>query len=107
VSLPGTPPTDPAGGRAFREGKARDRALILPIIGLILLVPPVATLFRLELRIAGIPLVAYYLFAVWTLLIVAAAWLAPRLHDAGMQGPETPVPPPETDGEPGPGRPMA
>ena len=78
-----------AKGRAdqpLRHRKARDRALILPLAGLILLIPPVAWAFHLDARIAGVPFTLVYLFAVWALLIAGAAALSRRLRDGGEPG---------------------
>lgn len=61
--------------------KVRDRALILPLVGLVILTPPVAGIFQLDLRIAGIPFTVLYLFAVWGLLIAGAAVLSQQLRD--------------------------
>lgn len=65
----------------LRHRKTRDRALILPLAGLILLTPPVAGVFHLDAKIAGIPFTVVYLFAVWALLIAGAAALSRRLRD--------------------------
>jgi hypothetical protein len=60
--------------------KARDRALILPLIGLILLMPPVAGIFQLDSKIGGIPATLVYIFVVWAGLIAGAAALSRRLR---------------------------
>ena len=65
----------------LRQRKARDRALILPLVGLLLLVPPIAAIFQIEARIGGVPFLLVYLFAVWAVLIAGAAGLAGRLRD--------------------------
>jgi len=65
----------------FSNRKARDRAFILLIVGLALLVPPVARIFQLDLRLAGIPFTALYLFVVWGLLIAGTAALSKRLKE--------------------------
>lgn len=65
----------------FSNRKARDRAFILLIVGLTLLVPPVARIFQLDLRLAGIPFTALYLFIVWGLLIAGTAALSKRLKE--------------------------
>ena len=72
----------------LRHRKARDRALILPLAGLILLTPPVAGIFHLEAKIAGLPFTGVYLFAVWAILIAGAAVLSRQLID-GDDAPET------------------
>ncbi len=70
----------------LRHRKTRDRALILPLAGLILLTPPVAGIFHLDAKIAGIPFTVVYLFAVWALLIAGAAALSRRLRDGDDPG---------------------
>ena len=64
------------------DRRTRDRAIILPVVGAILLVPPVAGIFRLEATILGIPATLAYVFGVWALLIAAAALLSRRLRAA-------------------------
>lgn len=64
----------------FRERKNQDRALVLPIVGLILLTPPVAAIFQLEGKIGGIPVALVYVFVVWAGLIAGAAILSRHLH---------------------------
>ena len=59
--------------------RSHDRATILLIIGVLLLMPPLAGIFNLESRIAGIPLTLVYLFSVWAVLIVGTALLSRRL----------------------------
>jgi hypothetical protein len=66
--------------RPLSDRKISDRALILPLIGSLLLLPPLAGLFQLDIRVLGIPFTALYLFAVWATLIAAAAALARRLQ---------------------------
>jgi hypothetical protein len=73
----------------LRHRKTRDRALILPLVGLILLTPPLAGIFQLDAKIAGVPFTAIYLFAVWGLLIAGAAALSRQLRD-GAEPAETP-----------------
>ena len=66
------------------ERKLLDRALVLPLIGLVLLLPPLANAFHLDFSWFGIPSTVLYLFVVWGALIVGAALLAPGLR-AQMQ----------------------
>ena len=54
-------------------------ALFLPIFGAILIVPPFIGVFNLPLAIFGLPVVAIYLFTVWTGLIGITALLSRRL----------------------------
>ena len=62
--------------------KVLNAATLLPALALFLLLPPFITLFAARVTVFGLPLMVVYLFGVWTLLVLAAAWLAPRL-DAG------------------------
>lgn len=62
------------------DRKTSDRALILLLVGCVLLLPPVAIIFQLDLRIMGIPFTGIYLFAVWGGLIVGAAILSRRMQ---------------------------
>ncbi len=81
----------------LRHRKTRERALILPLAGLILLTPPVAGVFHLDAKIAGVPFTLIYLFAVWALLIAGAAALSRRLRDGGELGGEPGAPPEPQD----------
>ena len=60
-------------------GRLRDAAALLPLLGLVLLMPPVITLFAVGLDVAGVPLIVVYVFGVWLALIACAALLARRL----------------------------
>lgn len=62
------------------DGTATSAAVALPLLGLFLLMPPVVTLFARGVGIAGVPLIAIYLFGVWIALIVCAGLLAWRLR---------------------------
>jgi hypothetical protein len=66
--------------RPLGDRKAQDRARILPLVGLILRLPPVAGVVRLDGAVFGVPLTLAYLFLVWALLIAAAALLSRRLR---------------------------
>ncbi len=74
--------TDPVSNR-----KILDRAFILPLLGLVLLLSPLAKIFQIDRLIAGIPFTIVYLFVVWGLLIAGAVYLARKLgnpqFDAG------------------------
>lgn len=80
---------DPPDGsdRPLRDRKTRDRALILPLVGLILLMPPFASIFRIDGTVGGVPITLVYVFAVWVVLIAGAATLSRRLR-AGLDAPE-------------------
>jgi hypothetical protein len=76
---------------AFKHRKARDRAFILPVVGLLLLMPPVAHIFDIPATIDGLPVTGVYLFAVWAGLIIGAARLARKLDDGDPEHTELPV----------------
>lgn len=59
--------------------RMHDAARLLPIAGIVLLMPPVVTLFVADAMIGGVPLIVVYLFCTWLALIGCAAWLARRL----------------------------
>lgn len=77
-----------------RSARARDVAVLLPLLGLFLLVPPVVTLFAVPLDIGGVPLVVVYLFGVWLALVICAARLARALGPRPSSGARTIDPPP-------------
>lgn len=78
--------TRPPRERLFRHRKMTDRAMALPLLGVFALLPPFATVFEIDTRLAGIPLIALYLFVVWGLLIAGAARLARPLRDQDDAG---------------------
>ncbi|GMG83267.1 hypothetical protein LNKW23_24800 [Paralimibaculum aggregatum] len=74
------PDPDAASDIALRARKRRDAALLLPVSGVVLLMPPMAEIFAVEGTVLGVPLVVAYVFAVWFCLIVLAARIAHRLE---------------------------
>ena len=72
-------PARPRADRAMRARKLRDAAILLPLAGLVLIMPPVASVFALPARLGGVPLVVAYIFIVWAALIVAARVIGRRL----------------------------
>ena len=67
-------------GAYQRARKTQDRALVLVLIGLALLMPPVAGVFHVEDKWFWIPGTLVYLFVVWAALILAAARLSKSLQ---------------------------
>ncbi|MEJ1996099.1 MAG: hypothetical protein P8X75_12975 [Limibacillus sp.] len=65
----------------LKARKTRDRAIILPLIGLLLLVPPIGQIFEIHVRLNGLPFIWLYVFAVWAALIAGAFLLSKRLGD--------------------------
>lgn len=59
--------------------KLRDAAFILPFFGLILIMPPFVDIFFSTRLLGGVPGILFYIFGVWTLLIVLSALLSRRL----------------------------
>lgn len=53
--------------------------MVLLIVGAVLLMPPVASVFQLDGTVFGIPILIFYIFAVWLALIIGAAVLAKPL----------------------------
>lgn len=87
-----TPPSSP---------RLRDAAVVLPLVGLFLLMPPVITLFVRPANVAGVPLIVAYLFGVWLALIGCAALLGRRIApDAAPDSGRSAAPNPGAD--PGP-----
>ncbi len=78
----------------LHDRELRNRALVLPLIGALLLLPPMARAFLLPEKIAGIPFTLVYLFAVWAGLIAGAALLGRPLADA-----VEPAPPGDNTGD--------
>jgi len=66
----------------LRHRKARDRAAILPLVGAVLFLPPAAAIYRVDMTVAGMPLLVVCVFGVWAALIAGAAALAPRLGES-------------------------
>ena len=62
-----------------RHQRTRDRAKVLLILGTVRLMPPLAAVFDIEAKIAGIPATLAYLFGVWALLIIGTASLTRSL----------------------------
>jgi len=56
---------------------------LLAVMGLVLLVPPVVTLFNRDVTIWGMPQIVVYLFVVWFLLIVGTVLLTRFLPREG------------------------
>ena len=75
----------------LRREKSRDRAVVLPLVGLALLLPPVARIFEIDARIGDLPFPALYLFGVWAVLIVGALVLAPSLRRDRKNGTSLPT----------------
>jgi hypothetical protein len=73
------------------EGRLAERALVLTVATLILLTPPILTIFDVPVTIAGIPLLHVYCFAIWLIAIALGGWLATRMQ-ASRANPDPKVP---------------
>lgn len=71
--------------KSLRHRKIRDRALILPIVGLLLLTPPLANIFELDAAFDGVPIVLIYVFTVWAALVAGAVLLSRGLRNAAIE----------------------
>jgi len=76
------------GERRVDDGRASGAAVVLPLVGLFLLMPPIITLFAGSQGVAGVSLVVVYVFGVWAALIVCAALLARHLGEPPRPGPD-------------------
>ena len=54
-------------------------ALFLTLLGVLMILPPLAALFQVERRLLGVPAEVIYLFVCWVLLIAGAFRLSSRL----------------------------
>ena len=68
-----------------RFRKAKDRSLVLVLVGCILLLPPVAAIFQLEATWNGVPATLMFVFTIWGVLIVGAAMLSRSLNQEEEQ----------------------
>jgi hypothetical protein len=77
-----------------RSRRLETAALLLPVFGALLFVPPLLGVFNIPVTIVGIPVVAIYLFSVWLGLIGATFVLSRRLgrgsDNGGENGGEVP-----------------
>ena len=68
-------PAESRGGARLGE-----KALVLTVASLILLTPPILTIFDVPLTVFGIPLLYVYCFVVWLAAIVLGGRLARRME---------------------------
>lgn len=67
----------------MKPRKPIDLALVLLCGGIVLLMPPLVWIFDKAHPWLGIPLPALYVFGVWIVLMIGAAWLARHLPPGG------------------------
>ena len=63
-----------------RKRKTREAAAFLPILGILLLLTPLVSVFTQDSQLDGIPNAVFYVFGVWFVLIGLTVLLAPRLQ---------------------------
>ena len=73
------------------SAKHRDLAALLPLAGAFLFMSPLILAFNSIRLVFGLPVILLYVFGVWLLLILGAAWLARHLSE------EDPALPPSGD----------
>ena len=56
-------------------------ALFFTGLGAIAYLPPLVFLFRLDVRLMGVPIETVYVFVLWTVLVVGACWFSRVLPD--------------------------
>lgn len=82
---------DPAfrspGAPHRRNRKARDRSIALLLVGIVLLMPPIGAIFRINTDAFGLPFPLLYIFVVWVFLIVGGTLLAKPLLDSENEPP--------------------
>lgn len=69
--------------------KARETAVMLPLLGLLLIIPPIVEIFAVDDTLFGVPVLAAYIFAAWAGMIGAAFLLSRALSrqpDRGNRG---------------------
>lgn len=74
---------DPSPSRRFA-----DLSIVAPILGMILLAPPVIGLFASAGSVFGAPAIVFYTFGIWFAMIVVAAVLARKLSLQERNDPE-------------------
>ncbi|WP_420549096.1 hypothetical protein [Curvivirga sp.] len=73
-----------------------ERALALPVIGFLLLTPPILLIFNDESEIWGIPTLYFYAFVIWVFLIILGKLLTNRLIKSELVYAKKPLPPSST-----------
>jgi hypothetical protein len=65
------------------ESRLVDRALVATVVTLILLTPPIITIFNVPVLVFGIPLLHVYCFGVWLAAIVVGGILSTLIARRG------------------------
>ncbi len=73
--------------------RVQSAAVLVPLAGLFLLMPPFILLFAAPRLVLGVPLIVLYMFGVWAALIFLT-WQLTRRLAAGEAEPAAPAQPP-------------
>ncbi|HYI05384.1 MAG TPA: hypothetical protein VD858_10870 [Reyranella sp.] len=65
--------------------KLNSAALALCGLGALLIMPPLVLLFNERTRLLGVPAEVIYLFLVWLVLVLGAAWFSARVPEAALR----------------------
>jgi hypothetical protein len=79
-----TEPAEPESWEAPNQ-PAKDAAVLLPFVVLLLFVPPVILAFAAPVMVAGIPLIVVYVYGVWAMSVLVAFLVARRLGRTGSE----------------------
>lgn len=63
------------------RAKLKGLAIALPVFGTILLIPPLTQIFVTKGTIFGVPLIVFYLFSIWIVLIGASFLISRKITD--------------------------
>lgn len=62
--------------------KTVSAALFVTLFGILLFLPPLMRIVQTEARLFGAPVELVYMFAAWSVLVIAAWWLGRNLPEA-------------------------
>jgi hypothetical protein len=73
--------TEPAEPESWESPNqpAKDAAVLLPFVVLLLFLPPVILAFAAPVMVAGVPLIVVYVYGVWAMSVLVAFLVAQRL----------------------------
>ena len=75
-----------------RRNRTQQRLIAIFVLGAVLLIPPILSVFSKPVRILGIPVLYLYLFLAWAALIAMTAAIGRRLDTAEGSDSEPPEP---------------
>jgi hypothetical protein len=74
----------------LRPSRTRELLIALFLLGALVFAPPLLIIFNKAIRILGIPLLYFYLFAAWGALIALVAFAVEPWQAEDESGPELP-----------------